>query len=249
MDFMQLLVDLHRPRERQGPGDEKITHQAIEIAGLDPKAPLNIADIGCGTGASSLVLAESLNAQITAVDFLEGFLEELKARAGNAGVSDRITPLACAMNELPFEQRAFDVIWSEGAIYNMGFAAGVHYWKQFLKPDGILAVSEITWLTDTRPEEVEQYWHAAYPEIDTAAAKIRVLEEEGYSPVGYFTLPDCCWLENYYLPLQAASADFLQRHGDSEEARAIVQEGEDELDLYRRFGDYFSYGMYIARKR
>ena len=45
---------------------------------LDGVAPLKIADIGCGTGASTLLLARSLDAQITAVDFLHDFLEVLE---------------------------------------------------------------------------------------------------------------------------------------------------------------------------
>jgi hypothetical protein len=39
----------------------------------------------------------------------------------------------------------------------MGFEQGVAYWKRFLKPGGILAVSEITWLTATRPKAIEAH--------------------------------------------------------------------------------------------
>ena len=135
----------------------------MELAGLDRSRPLKIADIGCGTGASTILLAKELDADITAVDFLPEFLDELQIRASEQGVADRITTLNCSMDALPFEEGEFDVIWSEGAIYNIGFEAGVSAWRRFLKPGGKLIVSEITWLSATRPAELQSHWHSEYP--------------------------------------------------------------------------------------
>ena len=45
---------------------------------------------------------------------------------------------------LPFGYEGYDVIWSEGAIYNIGFEKGVKDWKRFLKTGGMMVVSEIT---------------------------------------------------------------------------------------------------------
>jgi hypothetical protein len=69
----------------------------------------------------------------------------------------------------------------------------------------------------------------------------------GYSPLGYFVLPKHCWLDNYYRPLQDRFEGFLRRHGDSEEARAVVAAEQREITLYQRYGDSYSYGMYAAR--
>jgi ubiquinone/menaquinone biosynthesis C-methylase UbiE len=63
---------------------------------VDRTAPLKVADIGCGTGASTLVLAQLLNARITAVDFLQDFLDVLEEKAESMGVADRISTLACS---------------------------------------------------------------------------------------------------------------------------------------------------------
>jgi SAM-dependent methyltransferase len=247
MDEMQLLQDLHGAQERQGPGSEDATMRAIELALPDKRDGLKIADIGCGTGAAAVVLARELDARITAVDFLQGFLDILGERAQRLGLADRISCLKSSMDALPFSDCEFDLIWSEGAVYNMGFTAGVRAWRRFLKSGGILAVSELTWLTATRPPEIQAHWQGEYPEIDTASAKMRVLEECGYAPVGYFVLPRECWMENYYLPLRHNFAPFLERNPGSA-ARAIVKAEEREISLYERFGKYFSYGFYIARK-
>jgi len=98
----QLLIDLHKSANRQGPGGDAETEKALSLTMIDRAAPLKIADIGCGTGASTLLLARLLKAQITAVDFLQDFLEVLDGRAENAGLSEKITTLACSMDNLPF---------------------------------------------------------------------------------------------------------------------------------------------------
>jgi len=248
MEDYQLLIDFHKRANRQGPGGDAETEKALFLAMIDQVAPLKIADIGCGTGASTLMLANQLNAQITAVDFLPDFLAVLDGRAQNTGLSDKITTLAGSMDNLPFEDEEYDVIWSEGAIYNIGFKKGVKDWRRYLKVGGLLVVSEITWITASRPLELQKYWDAEYPEIDVASSKISELEKAGYSPIGYFILPAHCWLDNYYRPLQKSFKDFLDRNGNSEEARAIVEAENREIEMYEKYKTHYSYGVYVARK-
>ena len=215
---------------------------------LDPSAPLKVADIGCGTGASTIQLARLLNAKITAIDFLPDFIEVLKGNAENEGLINKINPLVCSMENLQFDDEEYDVIWSEGAIYNIGFEKGINDWRRFLKPGGLLVISEITWITSDRPFEIQKYWQAEYPEIDTASSKIKILEKSGYSPVAYFVLPEYCWLENYYRPMQSGFAEFLARHSYSEKAQTIVEAENKEIALYEKYRAHYSYGVYVARK-
>ena len=67
-----LLVDLHRDGARQGPGGDKKTLHALELSRLGPISHLKVADLGCGTGTSTMVLACELeNTEITAVDLFQ----------------------------------------------------------------------------------------------------------------------------------------------------------------------------------
>lgn len=248
MEEYQLLIDLHRSAHRQGPGGDTESEMALNLAMIDRAQPLKIADIGCGTGAASLLLARLLNVQITAVDFLQDFLKELEEHAQSMGLSEKIKTLCCSMENLPFQAEEYDVIWSEGAIYNIGFEKGVKDWNRYLKVGGLLVASEITWITESRPLEIQTYWDREYPEIDVASAKMAVLEKHGYSPIGYFVLPENCWLDNYYRPMQNRFKDFLNSNQNSEEARAIVDAEQQEIELYEKYKAHYSYGMYIARK-
>lgn len=245
----QLLIDLHKNNPRQGPGGNDESTKALTLAMIDPSQPLKIADIGCGTGATTILLANLFNdVTITAVDLLPDFLQVLETRATKSGLSHKITPLCCAMDNLPFSIEEYDIICSEGAIYNMGFEKGVRQWNSYLKMGGILVVSEITWTTNSRPSEIETYWENEYSEIDVASAKINILEKNGYSPMGYFVLPDHCWWDNYYQPIQNSFEDFLGRNNNSPEAKAIVESEKKEIEIYKQYKNYYNYGVYIAKK-
>ena len=239
MDDLQLLVDLHLPGPRQGPGSTDETKRALDIANIDRSRPLRVADIGCGTGAATKVLAQELDTQVFAVDLFPQFLQRINA--------ENVSPIAASMDALPFPEKSFDVIWSEGAIYNMGFANGLAYFKNFLKPGGIIAVSEITWTTDERPAEIQDFWHEAYPEIDTVTGKLDAVEKQGLEFIGHFILPKYCWMENYYEPLRSRYDDFLDAHNHSEAAQTLINADKEEAALYEKYHEYYSYGFYVSR--
>ncbi|MCP5060889.1 MAG: class I SAM-dependent methyltransferase [Ignavibacteriae bacterium] len=248
MTEIELLVDFHKDAERQGPGSSVETMKALNLIGVDKNEPLKIADIGCGSGSQTITLAQNTNGQITAVDLFPEFLEKLDNKAKELGLNNRITTLKKSMDNLPFDNEEFDIIWSEGAIYNMGFETGVKEWKNYLKTSGYLAVSEITWITNSRPNEIEEHWNNEYPEIDTASNKIKILEQNGFSPVGYFILPESSWIDNYYQPIEERIDDFLKKHSNSKIAKSIVNGEIEEIRKYKKYKDFFSYGFYIAKK-
>jgi ubiquinone/menaquinone biosynthesis C-methylase UbiE len=245
---LELIIDLHKNSERQGPGSENDTLRALDLLNLPTNQNLKVADIGCGSGGQTISLAKNLTGQITAVDLFPEFLNELNEKSQKLELSDKIVTLEKSMDDLPFKKNEFDLIWSEGAIYNIGFETGLKKWKNYLKVGGYLAVSEITWITQSRPKEIEEFWKSEYPEVDTASNKINQLENNDYSLVGYFYLSQDSWIETYYKPMQARFENFLKRNGNSELASKVVEDNQAEIDLYQKFKDYYSYGFYIARK-
>lgn len=249
MTEIELIIDLHLNAERQGPGSTQETEKALDLIGLDKSHSLKIADIGCGSGSQTITLAQNTNAEIIAVDLFPEFLTQLENKLKTLGLTHRVETQVASMDNLPFQPEEFDIIWSEGAIYNMGFAEGIAYWGQFLKPGGYLAISEISWLTHSRPQAIEDYWLSQYPQIDTISNKIKVLENNHYSPIAHFVLPSYCWLENYYNPMQQRFDAFLAKHQNSELAQTIVKSEREEIAIYQQFKDYYSYGFYIAQKR
>ena len=248
MTELELIIDLHKNSERQGPGSENDTLKALDLLNVPTDQNLKVADIGCGSGAQTIPLAKKINGQIIAVDLFPEFLNELNEKSQNLGLTNKIVTLQKSMDNLPFNEGEFDLIWSEGAIYNIGFENGLKKWKDYLKVGGYLAVSEITWITQSRPKEIEAFWKEEYSEVDTASNKIKQLENNGYSLVGYFYLSQDSWIDTYYKPMQARFETFLKRNDNSELARKVVEDHQAEIELYQKFKDYYSYGFYIGRK-
>jgi len=67
---------------------------------------------------------------------------------------------------MDFSPASFDVIWSEGAIYNLGVENGLRKIKRFVRPSGHVAVSECVRLQPAPPAPVVEFWKQ-YLEIDT----------------------------------------------------------------------------------
>lgn len=248
MTEIDLLIDFHVDAERQGPGSDEDTLRALNFIDIKTERTLKIADIGCGSGAQTLTLAQNIDCFINAVDLFPGFLNKLNARAKDLKLENKISTLKRSMEELPFADGEYDILWSEGAIYNIGFESGIKNWKRFLKTNGYLAVSEITWKTKDRPKEIEQHWNNEYSEIDTPSAKIKILEKYGFSPVGFFFLPEISWIKNYYEPLEKRFDAFLKKYKNSNLAKSIVEAEKNEIALFKKYKEYLSYGFYIAKK-
>ena len=241
---LDFIISLHTKLHRQGPGSDEETLKAIQITGLNASTALNILDLGCGTGAQTKVLKNNLNGNITALDLFQPFLNILEENIN----SQNVFTFQGSMEDLPFEKASFDLIWSEGAIDNLGFENGLKYLHPFLQEDGVIALSEITWLTNERPNEIENYWNNEYPEIDTVEGKIKTINQSGYQLIDHFILSKESWLNNYYDPLEEVLHKIEMEDSLDDELKEIVQSYQNEIDLYKRFKEYFGYGFYVAKK-
>ena len=244
---MEIFFEIHRDLPREAPGSDACTARALSMIPTLPDDPC-ILDIGCGPGAQTLVLAKKTGGRVIAIDTHQPFLDDLTRRAQRAHLSSRIHPQHGDMTALDFDEAAFDVIWSEGAIYIMGFREGLTAWRRFLKPGGTLAVTEAAWLVEDPPDEARRFWQAAYPAMKHAGNNVTILQEAGYTPLGHFPLPEsACW-DNYYTPLERRLAALRQRYHDNAEALAILNEEQVEIDLYRTYSYSYGYVFYVAQK-
>ena len=231
---------------RQGPGSTESTLRALAmVLGLPPRP--RVLDIGCGPGAQTIELARATGGTIVALDFSPRFLKELEARARQAGVANQIVTLRGSMFEMRFGNEEFDLIWSEGAIYIMGFAAGLAACRRFLKRGGWLALSELTWLTDNPPVEAEQFWIKNYPALTTIEANRRSAADAGYDNIQSFVLPATDFW-NYYGPAEARLHEVRTRHAGDPQVAARLAEAQLEYDLYRKYSDAYGYVFYVMRK-
>lgn len=122
---ISFMLKMHEGLPRQGPGDNACTRKAFQMLETLPKNP-EILDIGCGSGMQTIELARTCpNCRITATDIHQPFLDDVAERAEAAGVAERITTLQASMDDLPFGDATFDVLWTEGSIFIVGFEEGL----------------------------------------------------------------------------------------------------------------------------
>lgn len=189
---MALMLSFYEGVFQKGPGSEKSTFKALSMLdGLPPNS--QIVDFGCGAGAASLALARSMPCSVTAVDIYPPFLRELDTVAAREGLSDRITTVQADMSDPPFPDDSFDLIWSEGAIYNIGFQQGLTRWRRLLRAGGFVAVTEATWLYETPPQQAVDFWRSGYPAMTNIDDNMTKLRSAGFEPVGHFVLPSEDW--------------------------------------------------------
>jgi ubiquinone/menaquinone biosynthesis C-methylase UbiE len=245
-DF-DLICEYFSAIERQGPGSPEVTLKALSfIENLNSGS--RIADIGCGTGGQTMVLAQHTPGEITGIDLFPAFIDLFNQNAARLNLQHRVKGITGSMENLLFQENELDVIWSEGAIYNIGFERGLNEWRKFLKPGGTIAVSEASWFTEKRPEEIHNFWMEAYPKIDTIPNKVAQLQKAGYVPVATFILPENCWTDHFYIPQVAAQEAFLKKYAGNKTAEEFVASERREAELYARFKDYYGYVFYIGKK-
>jgi len=242
-----LICEYFSSLKRQGPGSPEITVKALRfIDNLTSKS--KIADIGCGTGGQTMVLAKYAPGHITGIDLFPAFIDIFNRTARNQHFQDRVKGIIGSMDDLPFKNEEFDLIWSEGAIYNIGFEQGINEWYKFLKPGGHIAVSEASWFTRKRPAEIDSFWKDAYPEIDTISNKVGLMEKAGYIPTATFVLSEHCWIDNFYIPQTGMQERFLKKYAGNRAAEELVMNQRHEAELYHTYKKYYGYVFYIGKK-
>ncbi len=245
---MGIFFELHQDLPREGPGDNPSTRRALSLLTGLPPQPL-ILDIGCGPGMQTVELAKHTNGKIIAIDTHQPFLEKLKQRALAEGLSNKITAINMSMFDLEFEAESFDVIWSEGAIYIMGFEQGLRACQPLLKPGGYVAVTELTWLRPNPPAEADNFWKENYPGMQSVQDNLDSVRAAGYREIAHFVLPTSSWWEPYYMPQAARIAMLRDKYRDDDEAIQLLNESQKEIDLYRQYSDWYGYVFYVMQTK
>ena len=244
--LFEIFLDVQRGLPRQGPGSDECTLKALSMCrGLIDKP--SVLDIGCGPGMQTIALVKALHGNVAALDLFPEYLDELKERALRERVLERIDLRTGDMNALSFQESSFDLIWAEGSAYIMGFKNALETWKPLLNPGGFIALSELVWLKPDPPEEVYEFFKAVYPAMTDVPSNIDTIEALGYKLQGHFTLPDAAWWDHYYTPLEAKLPALCDKYAGDDEALSVVNMTAREIEMRRRFLEWYGYEFFVSR--
>lgn len=243
-----IFWEIHSGLPREGPGDNESTRRAYFMASGLPASP-RILDVGCGPGMQTIELARISGGTVVALDTHRPFLDELDRRAAATGFEARIRTVCASMFKMPFEAGEFDLLWSEGALYFMGFERGITEWRRFLAPDGYLCVTEPCWLKADPPDVLRAHW-AEYPGMTSVEETGARIARAGYEEIGHFTIPLSAWWDDYYGPKRKRLAVLREKYRDDAGALAEVGESETEIAVHAKYADlgYYGYVFFTMRR-
>ena len=240
--YIRALIELHRGLERQGPGDTDYSNYIISQI---PKLPTNprIADIGCGAGAGALFLADKFKSKVRAVDFSREFLDELEDRAKQRGLEHLVETIECDMGNLNWESGTIDLLWSEGAAYNITFEGALKAWRPLMASNGIAVISEMNYFTSEVSEPVKAFMQKAYPAILTESENSYIIGSSGFKVLGIHRLPSKAWWDNYYEPLRKNIESF--RNSNDTIMQSVISETEEEMKFFEEYDKFYGYSFFI----
>src|SRR5262249_22064756 len=214
--------------EKLGPGGNDHT---LHVLRLLPKQQVRVVvDAGCGTGRQTIALAKRPGTVVHAFDPHEPFLNDLMRRAREARVDQLVQVHCMDMKDIPGVFRDIDLLWSEGAAYNIGFSNALATWASAIVPGGFAVISELSWLKEQAPDAVTEFFRSGYPDMQSVQHNIAVAESTGYKLLTTYALPRQAWIDGYY-DILVHRAKALVDHPDPS-VRDFAAETVREIEVF-----------------
>ena len=231
--------------DKLSPGDDRLSLYVLRS--LPQHRFEVVVDAGCGAGRQTFVLAKELKTPIHAVDCYQPFLDRLIQRAKEKGLAQLVRTHCMDMNDIPSVFPTIDLLWSEGAAYNIGFANALTTWAKAIKPQGFAVVSELCWLRDnTIPDAVKEFFRSGYPQMQSVEQNIAIAEAAGYELFNTYTLPKETWLKGYYDILEPRAKSLIN-HSDFV-VREFAVETLKEIENFKIAENSYGYVFYVLQR-
>jgi hypothetical protein len=199
------------------------------------------------------VLAQELRTIVNAIDLYSPFLNDLNQRAQSLQIADLIQTQQADIKDIPNLFPRIDLLWSEGAAYNIGFANALTIWARAItsgrhanEPDGFAVVSELSWLGAPVPAPVATFFSSCYPGMQSISQNRTIAETAGYRVLNTYTLPSKAWVEGYYDVLEPR-AQALIDHPDSS-VRDLAIATLQEIEIFHHAENSYGYVFYILQR-
>lgn len=245
--FWEIFFEVYESLPRQGPGNHASAARALGLCHELPEFPA-ILDLGCGVGGQTLQLAEMTSGSIVAIDSHAPSIERLQAAIAERGLSQCVSAVVGDMARPGQPPGSFDLIWSEGALYNIGLRNALDVCHGLLRPGGYLVFTDAVWRRENPPPAVKAGFDLDYPAMGWLDDDVAAIQDRGFELVGHFTLPDEAWWDDFYTPMEARIGELRGKYANDDEALAILDRLAEEPEMHRRYSDFYAYEFFVARR-
>src|SRR5262249_3287439 len=154
----------------------------------------------------------------------------LSRRAREQRLEQLVQTHCMDMKDIPQVFQGIDLLWSEGAAYNIGFANALATWAPTLTPGAYAVISELSWLKESVPAAVRDFFRTGYPDMQSVQHNVAVCEQAGYKVLNTYELPRQAWVDGYYDVLRPRAKGLLD-HADPA-VREFAAETVREIDIF-----------------
>lgn len=245
--FWELFFELYEGLPRQGPGSRACAVRALDLCQELPPSPA-VLDLGCGVGGQTLHLVELTDGFIVALDRHAESIERLQASVAERGLGSRVRPVVGDMADPGMPPESCDLIWSEGALYNIGVETALRLGHRLLRPGGYVAFTDAVWRKENPSPEIKASFELDYPTMGTVHDVLAAISRTGFSLVGHFTLPEEAWWDDFYTPMERRIEALREKYAHDAEALRILDQLAQEPVMHRKYSDHYAYEFFVARR-
>jgi cyclopropane fatty-acyl-phospholipid synthase-like methyltransferase len=182
-----------------------------------------ILDIGCGTGVTTLTLADIYTGIIYAVDSNKKSLSRLEEKIKSLNLSKRVITIHSSVFDLKLTDVKFDIILAEGLLNIIGFENGLFTANKYIRENGYFIIHD---------------------EIADQNEKLKIMERNGYKLLGSFELNEDIWWNDYYKKMEKEISSY-----DGKNIKYLFKKELDEIEMYKKNPARFRSMYYILKKQ
>jgi ubiquinone/menaquinone biosynthesis C-methylase UbiE len=186
-----------------------------------------ILDMGCGSGVPTMELARLGQGEVIGIDIDQPALDKLTEKIREAGFSNRVQAVNCSIADMVFPDESFDIIWSEGSVFVIGFERAIQQWKRLLKLGGFMVIHD---------------------EKGNVEEKLEQISKCGYKLLGHFILNEDTWRTEYFAPLEELIAESQTSYTDDRHALEELNQARRELEMFKNSPERSSSAYFVIQK-
>ena len=113
-----LTIEDLAPVDQFHGGGKGATKGLAELVDISRNA--TVQDVGGGLGGPARTLAALFGCKVTVIELSESYVETAEILTGRVGLGDQVERHVGNASELPYDEGAFEVVWTQKAGMNIG---------------------------------------------------------------------------------------------------------------------------------